>query len=286
MLELALSKTLTGAQGPFCLEAHLNLPAEQISAILGPSGVGKSTLLRLLAGLEQPDQGRIAFKDQVWLDTKAKLCLPPQQRPLGFVFQDGALFPHLNVQENITFGNKNPHTFKEVVDLMGLEGLLKRSIHTLSGGQKQRVALARALLRALGTKDALLCLDEPLSALDAPSRHALQEELKRLSQHFKLTILLVTHDLQEAIFLADHLVHIHAQKDKHFCTSGDFKTLLNAPVSPSLLGRVLRIQDNMLTLALAQQHLQVACPPKSILSVGDWVWLCFKDSSWSLRKVA
>ncbi|WP_233704325.1 ATP-binding cassette domain-containing protein [Helicobacter cynogastricus] len=264
----------------------MSLPTECISVIFGSSGVGKSTLLRLLAGLEQPDQGKISFCDQLWLDTKAKFCLPTQQRPLGFVFQDGALFPHLNVADNLRFGNKEPQIFTQVVEFMELGGLLKRSIHTLSGGQKQRVALARALARALGTKNALLCLDEPLSALDAPSRNALQEELKRLSRHFKLTTLIITHDLQEAIFLADYLVHIHTQEGRHFCTSGDLKTLLNAPMSPSLLGRVLCVQDGMLTLALAQQHLQVVYPPTSTLQAGDWVWVCFEASCWTLRKAA
>ncbi len=258
-----------GARGPFCLDVRTSLPCGQISVIFGASGVGKSTLLRLIAGLEQPGMGILRFKGKVWLDTQNRFCLPVQQRPLGFVFQDGALFPHLNVSENIAFGNSDPHIFQEVVGLMGLEGLLKRPIRTLSGGQAQRVALARALVRALKTPDALLLLDEPLSALDIPTRTHLQHELKRLNAHFKLTTLLVTHDLHETYALADHIVLMRAHQGVHRCELGTFETLIQSNAQ-GLLAKVLAKDTQTLTLALNSP---------CALNPGDLAWLHFRGLS-------
>ncbi len=258
-----------GAQGAFFLEAHMDLPSEKISVLFGASGAGKSTLLRLIAGLETPDQGILRFKGALWLDTQRKFCLSAQQRPLGFVFQDGALFPHLNVQKNITFGNPDPHLLKEVVALMDIEGLLQRSIHTLSGGQKQRVALARALLRALKTPQGLLLLDEPLSALDMPTRTKLQQEIKNLSTHFKLTTLLVTHDLHETYALADHVVLIRTEQSAHRCEVSTFEALLKQS-RQGLLAKVLTTDAHTLTL-------EVKVP--SSLNPGDFAWISFKASS-------
>ncbi|WP_233709714.1 ATP-binding cassette domain-containing protein [Helicobacter salomonis] len=258
-----------GAQGSFCLEAYFSLPSEQISVLFGPSGVGKSTLLRLVAGLEQPDQGTLRFQNTLWLDTRRRFCMPPQQRALGFVFQDGALFPHLNVHDNLRFGNKDSHMLQEVVNFMELAGLLGRSIHTLSGGQKQRVALARALLSALKTPHALLLLDEPLSALDMPTRTKFQAELKRLSTHFKLTILLVTHDLHEAYALADYVVHIDAKQGIHRCNISTWERFLEQSSALGLLAKVLCQDSHTLTLAFKS-------PPT--LNSGDLAWVSFRRS--------
>ncbi len=256
-----------GAQGPFCLDVRASLPCGQISVLFGASGVGKSTLLRLIAGLELPDVGVLRFKGQLWLDTQNKFCLSAQQRPLGFVFQDGALFPHLDVRANICFGNDDPRIFKEVVGLMGLGGLLQRSINTLSGGQIQRVSLARALVRALKTPNALLLLDEPLSALDIPTRAKLQHELKHLSVHFKLTTLLVTHDLHETYSLADHILLIRAHQGVHRCEVGTFEMLLDQLHVQGSLTTVLAKDAHTLTLALRA--------PLGV-NPGDVAWLYFK----------
>ncbi|WP_231630003.1 ATP-binding cassette domain-containing protein [Helicobacter ailurogastricus] len=231
----------------------LCLKSTQTIALMGSSGVGKSTLLRTLAGLETPDSGRIVFKGQVWCDTKKQINLSSQARKVGFVFQDYGLFPHLNTQQNIAFANPKHPKIAEIIALMELEGLLKRPIATLSGGQMQRVALARAILRALDG-GSLLCLDEGLSALDGRIRSKLQEQIKFLSAHFKLTTLLITHDLLEAYKMADTLIYLQAQGQTH---SAKIQSL-NLP-SQSLQAKVLQCQDAQATLALEPQILRLPC---------------------------
>ncbi|BEG57614.1 hypothetical protein NHP21005_13020 [Helicobacter sp. NHP21005] len=255
MLEILIQKRLKGAEGDFSLEANLRLKSAQTYALMGASGMGKSTLLRTLAGLETPDRGRIVFKNQVWCDTQKRINLSPQERKVGFVFQDYGLFPHLNTQQNIAFGAPKHPKIAEIVALMELEGLLKRPIATLSGGQQQRVALARAILRALDG-GSLLCLDEGLSALDGRMRSKLQAQIKFLSAHFKLTTLLITHDLLEAYQMATTLIFL--QQDMHTTTA----YTQNLDPKPALHAKVLQSHDQELTLALEPQILRLPCVKK------------------------
>jgi putative spermidine/putrescine transport system ATP-binding protein len=185
-------------------DVTLTLPAGKLVCFLGPSGCGKTTLLRLIAGLETPTSGNI------YLGDKDLTKIPAHQRNIGMVFQSFALFPHLNVAENIAYGLKIRGADKssrlkraaELLELVKLSGLDKRHISQLSGGQKQRVAMARAL----ALEPDLFLLDEPLSALDAKLREAMQVELKLLQQRVGLTTIIVTHDQQEAMTMADVIV--------------------------------------------------------------------------------
>ncbi len=183
-----------------------------ITAIIGPSGCGKTTLLRCLAGLERPQHGLIQLGDQSWFDAEKRLCLSPQERDVGFLFQDYALFPHLTVAANIGFGRSDlPKAARqaEVIQLLErfeLKGLANRYPHQISGGQQQRVALARALIR----RPRILLLDEPLAALDTWLRAGIRMELRRLLQTFQIPVLLVTHDPEDALTLADHVVVMNA----------------------------------------------------------------------------
>jgi iron(III) transport system ATP-binding protein len=174
----------------------------QFLALLGPSGCGKTTLLRLIAGFEQPDAGTIAVGGR----TVVSPCgagLPPEQRGVGMVFQDYALFPHLSVEQNVAYGlGRAPGKAERVAELLGLvglDGMGRRMPHQLSGGQQQRVALARAL----APRPALLLLDEPFSNLDAGLRQAVRAEVRRILRHERVTALFVTHDQDEALSLAD-----------------------------------------------------------------------------------
>ncbi|WP_281746814.1 ATP-binding cassette domain-containing protein [Helicobacter suis] len=267
MLEIALIKQLSGASGDFVLEINLKLKTPQIIGILGKSGAGKSTLLRMLAGLERPDSGRIYFNKEVWLDTDKKICLPPQKRSVGFVFQDYGLFPHLNVYQNITFANKRDlEKIHAIIDSMELKGLLKRRIDTLSGGQAQRIALARAILRVLDSPQGILCLDEPLNALDSNMRTKLREEIKYLSVHFNLTTLMITHDPIEAYKMADTLVCIQEQSKRHVC-----QIKIPTRCDDGLLAKVLNSNSNTLTLMLESQVLSL--PIKTSLAHGSSVLL-------------
>lgn len=185
-------------------DVNLSLPAGKLVCFLGPSGCGKTTLLRLIAGLETPTSGSI------YLGDKDLTQIPAHKRNIGMVFQSFALFPHLNVAENIAYGLRIRGADKssrlkranELLELVKLSGLDRRHISQLSGGQKQRVAMARAL----ALEPDLFLLDEPLSALDAKLREAMQVELKLLQQRVGLTTIIVTHDQQEAMTMADVIV--------------------------------------------------------------------------------
>ena len=208
MIEIALGKTLTGASGKFELNIETCLDSSSFVALFGASGVGKTSLLRMLAGLDQPDHGRIAVNGEAWFDSATAIALAPQKRSIGFVSQDYALFPNMTVRENIAYatGGNDKAWVDELLDLTSLTKLDDRLPRTLSGGQKQRVALARAIAR----KPRLLLLDEPLSALDPELRTRLQDDLRSLHARFGLTTLLVSHDIGEVFKLAQRVLVLDA----------------------------------------------------------------------------
>jgi molybdate transport system ATP-binding protein len=184
----------------FELEAELCLPLDEspVTVLFGPSGSGKTTLLRLLAGLDRPDDGAIMFRDSTWYDGGRAICLPPQQRRAVFLFQEGALFPHLTVAANVEYAARR-ETARKLMDVFGLAELADRYPRALSGGQQQRVAVARAL----AAEPALLLLDEPLSSLDAAARSRMRQELRRMLIDGGVPSIVVTHDRMEAVALGD-----------------------------------------------------------------------------------
>jgi molybdate transport system ATP-binding protein len=180
------------------IEAALRIPPGASTTILfGPSGAGKTTVLRCIAGLEKLSAGRIIFNGQDWAN------IPPQRRPIGYLFQDYALFPHLRVAQNIGYAAKHsPETIKRVASMMKIDDVLDRWPSELSGGQQQRVALARVLAR----KPSLLLLDEPLSALDAATRDHVRSELAQLLRALGIPAIVVTHDWVDALSLGDEML--------------------------------------------------------------------------------
>jgi molybdate transport system ATP-binding protein len=210
MIEIAIRKRLGG----FELGVELLAAENQIIVLFGPSGAGKSMTLASVAGLVLPDSGRIVVGKRVLFDSSMGISLTPQHRNIGLVKQNLALFPHLTVEQNVAYGlSRAPRSERsershELLRSMHLDSMADRYPSQLSGGQQQRVALARALAPDPG----LLLLDEPFSALDAPTRMQLREELLRLQRQIKIPILFVTHDLGEAYFLADRLAVIDAGK--------------------------------------------------------------------------
>lgn len=183
-------------------------PDSGVTILFGASGAGKTTILRCLAGWDAPDAGRIEFGGEVWCDVSLRKFLQPQHRRVGFVPQDYLLFPHLTVAANVAFGlpksrgAERQATLDKTLHWLGLANLTARLPHELSGGQQQRVALARAVACA----PRLLLLDEPLAALDAPSRQRLRGELRRWLQELRLPTVVVTHDRTEALALGDRIV--------------------------------------------------------------------------------
>jgi molybdate transport system ATP-binding protein len=228
MIEVAVRKRHPG----FTLDAAWTA-GDEVVALFGPSGAGKSLTLQCLAGLVRPDAGRIVVDGRVFDDTAAGVHLRPQARRLGYVFQGYALFPHLTVRDNVAFGLRDrPAPARrartlEILGRLGIEGLAGRYPRDLSGGQQQRVALGRAL----APDPEVLLLDEPLSALDAPLRRQLREELGRLIREWGKTAVLVTHDLAEAFQLGDRLVVYDAGRVVQAAPKGE---LLSEPASETV----------------------------------------------------
>jgi len=220
-----IDASLQLARQGFTLAVDLQLPGRGISALFGPSGCGKTTLLRAIAGLERA-AGRVALGTEVWQDDAQRQWLPTHQRPLGYVIQEAALFPHLSVAANLAYGQRRSgratrgagheggadapsasgaFSLDAVIDLLGIAPLLPRQPSTLSGGERQRVAIARAL----ATAPRLLLMDEPLAALDAQRKAEILPYLERLHAELALPIVYVTHAMDEVARLADHLVLLH-----------------------------------------------------------------------------
>ncbi len=201
MIKVSLKKHLRTAEGVMNLNVDLAIDSGEFVTLFGESGSGKTTILRMIAGLTRPDEGIVKVGDTVWFDSRRNINLPIQARRIGFVFQDYALFPHMTVRENLEFAleNKEEHQFlHEIFEMIGLGELAGQRPAQLSGGQKQRVALARALVR----KPSLLLLDEPLSALDLEWRIKLQDEILKLYNKYNLTTILVSHDYSEVFKLS------------------------------------------------------------------------------------
>ncbi len=182
--------------------------AREIVVLFGPSGAGKSLTFQVIAGLVRPDEGHIQLGDKVFHDARAGIELPPQSRDIGYLFQHYALFPHMTTRENVLYGHRQPRSSEAAADFAAmltrfhLEGLEQRYPAALSGGQRQRVALARALMR----KPRVLLLDEPLSAVDLSVRRSIRNELRNLQRVLDIPMVIITHDLGEALALADRLV--------------------------------------------------------------------------------
>jgi len=199
MIKININKKLHGADGNMNLAIDLSIKEGEFLTLSGKSGSGKTTILRILAGLESAN-GSIKVKDKNWLDTKQSLA--PQKREIGFVFQDYALFANMTIEKNLLFVQNDKALAKHLLELTELIELKERYPNTLSGGQKQRVSICRALMK----KPKILLLDEPLSALDPKMRTKLQNEILTLHKEFKTTTIMVSHDPSEIYKLATRVV--------------------------------------------------------------------------------
>lgn len=207
MLEVNITKRLSH----YDLDIEFSME-DEILVLFGPSGSGKTTILNLIAGLSQPDVGRVKLGDKYFFKDGSS-SMPVQDRNVGMLFQDYALFPHMTARKNIWYGmkhKKGDHSLilERLMEVLGIQRLLEKYPHEISGGEKQRVALARAL----ATEPSILLLDEPLSALDKQSRIDCQDELLRLHKMWKIPFIIVTHDMEEAEKLGDHILFLDQGK--------------------------------------------------------------------------
>ncbi len=260
MLELHFKQRL----GQFSLNIDTIIPAKGITAILGISGAGKTSLINVISGLTHPDDGRICLNGHILVDVAKGIFVVPQKRHIGYVFQEARLFPHYTVKGNLTYGMpKNMLSeFDTIVNLLGITHLLKRYPSTLSGGEKQRVAIGRALL----TNPSLLLMDEPLASLDLPRKKEVLPYLQQLSRQINIPIVYVTHSLDEIIQLADTLLLLeqgkvtHADKLESIWASGLLYPWLKTDVPSTLL-----------RLPLAKHHSHYAM--SALVLAGHFLWL-------------
>ncbi len=272
-----------GYPGGAVIGALIRQPAQgfSITVLFGPSGGGKSTILRCLAGLEQPEQGTIRFGEQTWFDAENRIFWSPQKRDIGYLFQEYALFPHLRVEANIAYGlmgisiAERRRKVAEMLDLFELTGMEQRYPRQISGGQQQRVALARVLVR----RPRLLLLDEPFSALDATLRAEIRPELRRVLAQFDVPVMLVTHERSEVIALADQVVVVDEGKIRQ---TGAVYEVFNRPMDMSVArvvgmetvvqGRIVRVQNGLATVAIGGTELVAV----SHANIGAEVQACIR----------
>ncbi|EAK5295861.1 sulfate/molybdate ABC transporter ATP-binding protein [Campylobacter jejuni] len=282
MIKIDIKLPINTAKGKKQLELNTCLKANEITAIFGESGAGKTTLLKIIAGLIKPEFGRIEVGDELWFDTQKNVNLAIQKRKIGFVFQNYALFPNMSVKENISYAATSKQKAEELLSLMNLENLAKIYPKNLSGGQAQRVALARALAR----EPQILLLDEPLSALDFKMRSFLQDELVKILQHFKITTLLVSHDLAEIYKLSHRILELSDGKIIKDARTNEFFTSSNLSAKLRLSTTLLEMKKSdilvIFTLLLNQDIVKITLSEEEFLKsykdvkIGDTLLLSIK----------
>ena len=289
MTHLSLQKKLHSADGQLLLNVNCEIEDGAFISLYGPSGAGKTSLLRMLAGFMQPDEGVIKVNDEVWFDSNNKINIVPQKRMTGFVFQDYALFPNMNVEENVLFGlpkTGSKKVVEELLELTELSGLRQKKIQVLSGGQQQRVALARALAR----KPKLLLLDEPLSAIDNEMRSNLQQTLLSIHSHYNVTAIIVSHDINEIVKLTSKTIHLQNGKIQQFASPVEI-FMNELPDEESLNAVFLSLEksgnQSRALILVGDQVLKIACSQEDAndLQKGDEIVVSFKGTPAFLRKL-
>lgn len=282
MLKINIKHSMNTTKNEINFEFKADFTQGKVSAIFGESGAGKTTLLKIISGLITPQFGRIEIKNKLWLDTQKGINISPQKRKIGFMFQDYALFPNMNVWQNLAYASKNKAKINELLELMDLKKLAKTYPKKLSGGQAQRVALARALVR----EPELLLLDEPLSALDFKMRTHLQDELSKILNHFKITTLLVSHDLAEIYKLSSRVLELKNGQIIKDTPTNEFFNASNISAKLRLSAILLEIKKSdilvVFTLLLGREFIKITLSEEEYLKhyknskIGDTLLLSIK----------
>jgi molybdate transport system ATP-binding protein len=290
MIKLKFDKKLLAPGGTLNLSIDCMINNGDFVTLYGPSGAGKTTLLRTLAGLMTPDSGLITINEQIWFDARNSINLKPQQRSIGLVFQDYALFPNMTVAENIYYAvgkDKNKPAVNDILQLMDLDDLLNRQPETLSGGQKQRVALARSLV----TMPEILMLDEPMSALDLEMRQKIQDYLLLAHKKFKLTTILVSHDIGEIFKLSNSVIMIENGRITRQGTPSEIFIENRAGGNFQFAGEILNISQEeviyIVTVLIGQQIVKIVAEESVMkeLATGDKVMVTAKAFNPIIQKL-
>lgn len=290
MIKIDVHKKLRALDSEMNFHIQCQIKKGELVTLYGESGAGKTSTLRILAGLLKPDKGEITINEVRWIDTKNKIFLAPQKRNIGYVFQDYALFPNMSVLQNLEFasGNgQNKNVITELIEMMELGDLHNRKPQTLSGGQQQRVALARALVR----KPDVLLLDEPLAALDYKIRLKLQDYITRIHKEYNLTTVLVSHDIGEIMKLSDRVFVLEQGKIVRQGIPSEIFSNQKISGKFKFIGEILKIepQDVVLIVSvLIQNNVVKVIADKSemqTLKVGDKVMVASKAFNPILYKI-
>lgn len=273
--------TKSFSESPVLDNLSLDIGKGEIFTLLGASGCGKTTLLRILAGLETADSGQLYFDGQPWVDRSQGICVAPQKRGIGLVFQSYAVWPHLTVFDNVAYPLRNRKESRSLLQekvlrtlrIVGLSGLEQRAAHQLSGGQQQRVAMARALVG----DPALLLLDEPFSNLDVGLRKQLRQELKDLQKRLGLTVVLVTHDQDDAFALSDRIAVLKGGRVEQIGTAEQIHNQPATPYVQEFVGRGSQLRAQLTGsgqhAALAGAQVQLAKPLAAADQAAISLWI-------------
>ncbi|WP_109436967.1 ATP-binding cassette domain-containing protein [Aquimarina sp. AU119] len=290
MIHIAVQKKLTAVEGEMLLDVDFTLEEGKLTTLYGESGAGKTSIFRIISGLLKADKGLITVKQKIWLDTEQKIYLKPQQRKVGLVFQEYALFPNMTVKENLFFALEKGQDKKivdELIAIIELGNLQNRKPQHLSGGQKQRVALARAMVR----KPDILLLDEPLSALDPKMRAKLQDYILEVHRQFKLTTLLISHDIGEVVKMSDCVMIIENGMITKQGNPIDIFTNQRVSGKFQFSGKIVQIQKEdviyIVTIIIDANFVKVIAQEDEIkdLSIGDKVIVASKAFNPILYKI-
>ncbi|TPN84035.1 sulfate/molybdate ABC transporter ATP-binding protein [Aquimarina algicola] len=290
MIQISLHKKLQAANGKVSLQIDLDIKKGELITLYGESGVGKTSTLRMIAGLLEPDHGKVIVNNTTWLDTKNKINLKTQKRKIGFVFQEYALFPNMTVRKNLEYAlqkNQDKNSIDELIEIVSLQELQHQKPIMLSGGQQQRVALARALVQ----KPEILLLDEPLAALDAKMRSKLQDYILKVHRQYELTTILVSHDTGEIIKLSDR---VHLIKNGKIKTSGsplDIFTSQHTSAKFTFVGEVISIQKEevvyIVTVLIGTNVVKIIAQESEVeeLEIGNKVMVASKAFNPMIQKI-
>lgn len=287
LIEASIKKRLFTANGVMDLDVQMQVRRGEMLSLYGPSGVGKTTILRILSGLTEADEGYIKVDGELWFDAEKKINLPVRKRPVGYMFQDYALFPNMSIRENLNYAQpeKNEEHIRELLELFELKALQDRKPSMLSGGQQQRVALARALAR----KPKILMLDEPLSAIDPAFRSKLQNEILEIQRAFNVTTILVSHDLPEVFKLSNRVIVL--DKGKILKDGNPYDVLGSKRTSGKVqfMAEVLKVEIEdivkVLTLLSGNSLVKVAVCDDQDFQAGDKVVIITKAFNPVIQKI-
>lgn len=290
MINIELHKKLNAVNGEMQLGINVSIKPGQFVTLYGNSGSGKTSILRMIAGLLKPDSGKISIAKIEWLNSNNGIYVKPQHRKIGFVFQDYTLFPNMTVEQNLLYAlekKQDKKIIQELIDIIELKEFKDKKPTLLSGGQKQRVALARALVR----KPKILLLDEPLSALDQSMRVKLQDYILKVHKQYNLTTILVSHDISEVVKMSDKIFILEDGKITKQGNPVDIFTNKQVSGKFQFIGEIIRLEKEdvlyIATILIGVNFVKIIVEENEIktIKIGDKVMVASKAFNPVIKKL-